>query len=234
MPRELPLPPPSNNSSSSNDRRSPVPFMNHTPSSSSNTGDVRIPDIGGGGRAPAPSERVLMNPMLVDRSPVYRKSVVRSPIPTKQSPRMHHPPQQYYSPRQPTSNTNEYPAYNTNNYDSEPLRRTSVLYDRATNRTPPPPINNNNNNNNRASPYHHRHSSSSSGSTRQSATKKSSPVESSAADTLMSMAQKGYVSQKKRVLEMADSEEEDLEDKRPRLEKTTLYEDKDASIPVSS
>jgi hypothetical protein len=197
--------------------------MNHTPSS---TGDVRIPDIGGGGRAPAPSERVLMNPMLVDRSPVYRKSVVRSPIPTKQSPRMH-PPQQYYSPRQP--NATEYPAYT--NYDNEPLRRTSVLYD--TNRTPPPPINNNNSN--RASPYHHRHSSSSSGSIRQP-TKKSSPIESSAADTLMSMAQKGYVNQKKRVLEMADSEEEDSEDKRPRLEKTA-YEDtkpKDASIPVSS
>lgn len=232
MPRELPLPPPGNNNS--NDRRSPIPFMNQTPSSTSNTGDVRIPDIGGGGRAPAPSERVLMNPMLVDRSPVYRKSVVRSPIPTKQSPRVHHPPH-YYSPRQPSaSHANEHPTYNVN-FDSEPLRRTSVLYDTSANRTPPPPpppINN------RASPYHHRHSSSSSGSVRQP-TEKSSPVESSAADTLMSMAQKGFVSQKKRVLEMADSEEEDVEDKKPRLEKTTeaLHEDtttKGASIPVSS
>lgn len=195
IPRDLPPP--------SNDLRSPVPFTNNANS------DVRIPDIGGGGRAPTPSERILMNPMIESRSPIYRNttakipSVVRSPIPTKSSPRM------YYNSRPPNES---FPSFNSTS--SEPLRRTSVLYD-SEKPSPPivvkreyqgpqlPPVN------------HQRHTSSSSNHSviRQ---KKESPVESSAADTLMSMSQKGYVS-KKRVLEMADDEEEE-DDKRPRLE----------------
>ncbi|KAI8363848.1 hypothetical protein EDC96DRAFT_558830 [Choanephora cucurbitarum] len=153
IPRDLPLP--------ANDRRSPVPYHNT---------DVRIPDIGnGGGRAPTPSERVLMNPLM--KSPIYR-SAVRSPIPSK-SP--------YSFPE-----------------THEPLRRTSVLYDEKKN-------------------FHH---SSGSVSSHQSTTK--NPVDS-AADTLMSMSQK----YKKRMLEMADDEEQ--EDKRPRL-----YVEEKKGISVSS
>ncbi|KAI8387552.1 hypothetical protein BD560DRAFT_486388 [Blakeslea trispora] len=156
IPRDLPLP--------ANDRRSPVPYQNST--------DVRIPDIGnGGGRAPTPSERVLMNPLM--KSPIYR-SAVRSPIPSK-------------SP---------YPSSPSFPETHEPLRRTSVLYDEKK-------VN-----------YHHRHSSSSVSS--HQSTK--NPVDS-AADTLMSMSQK----YKKRMLEMADDEEQE-EDKRPRLENKMIYE----------
>lgn len=223
IPRDLPPP-------SSNDLRSPVPFTNNTSS------DVRIPDIGGGGRAPTPSERILMNPMIESRSPIYRhantnskvpSSVVRSPIPSKSSPRM------YYHGRPPNES---FPSFHSASSGSEPLRRTSVLYDTEKNNSPPvavkreyvggasqlPPVQ-----------QHQRHNSASSSHSRQ---KKESPVESSAADTLMSMSQKGYVS-KKRVLEMADDEEEE-EDKRPRLENNHRmmvdYNSSPSSSPKSS
>ncbi|KAI8049440.1 uncharacterized protein B0P05DRAFT_582070 [Gilbertella persicaria] len=193
-PRDLPLP--------ANDRRSPVPYPHYAST------DVRIPDIGNeGGKAPTPSERVVMNPMM--ESPLYRTkipSAVRSPIPSKSgSPYIYRPSTPPFGP------------YNDNN---EPLRRTSVLYDTEKNpATPPNKI-----------IYHHRHSSSSSSSSHShpSSKKKSSPVENSAADTLMSMSQKGFY--KKRMLEMADNEEEQ-EDKRPRLD--VMYKEK-KGIPVSS
>ncbi|KAG2237670.1 hypothetical protein INT48_004573 [Thamnidium elegans] len=166
-PRDLPLP-----AANNNDRRSPVPY-NH--------------DIGSGGaRAPAPSERILMNPMIESRSPIYRNatvnnnkmpSVVRSPIPTKSSPRM------YYNNARPPTQPNEtavFPPFTTNN--TEPLRRTSVLYDSEKTWPQLPPVN------------HQRQSSTSSN---QSSRQKQSPVESSAADTLMSMSQKGYVNKKR-------------------------------------
>lgn len=247
-PRDLPLP------AANNDRRSPVPYNspNHHTSSSSHNADVRIPDIGSGGaRAPAPSERILMNPMMESRSPIYRNatttvavvnnpkmpSVVRSPIPTKSSPRM------YYNAR--PNETPVFPPFTTTNTTTEPLRRTSVLYDSEKTSTPPPPhhpppsvvkreyggpqlppVNN-----------HQRHSSTSSNSSRPQQQlpqqqQKQSPVESSAADTLMSMSQKGYVN-KKRLLEMADDEEEE-EEKRPRLDNRIMDSPPEKSIPVSS
>lgn len=276
VPRDLPLPPPPG-AQAAGDRRSPIPYghLNNgsssyygADSSSSRNADVRIPDIGGGGRAPAPSDRVTMNPMLESRSPIYRHSAsnttkmasIRSPIPSKSSPKYQAP---YYSPRQqhphqpsqtsaaaphapaPATSAPTYSGHSTPNepyqsyhHDNEPLRRTSVLYDNEKNNaspsasTPPPPpsalkrefFDSGVSSNSRLPPansHHHRHSSSSSGShhstmSRQQ-TKIQSPVESSAADTLMSMSQKGYVnnnhasssSSKKRVLEMADDEEEE-------------------------
>ncbi|KAI8088147.1 hypothetical protein BDF21DRAFT_334286 [Thamnidium elegans] len=170
--------------------------------------------------APAPSERILMNPMIESRSPIYRNatvnnnkmpSVVRSPIPTKSSPRM------YYNNARPPTQPNEtavFPPFTTNN--TEPLRRTSVLYDSEKTCTPPPPP------------------PPSSTSSNQSSRQKQSPVESSAADTLMSMSQKGYVN-KKRLLEMADDEEEE-EEKRPRLDNRMMDSPPPTGkdIPVSS
>lgn len=226
-------PPPQQQQSAPTDLRSPVPFT-------SNPSDVRIPDIGGGGRAPTPSERILMNPMIVEsRSPIYRHastpttttatkipSVIRSPIPSKKSS-----PRLYYNHGRPPNES--FPSFHSST-GSEPLRRTSVLYDNEKNS----PVTVKREYPSVAPTTHQRHNSSSSqhSTVRQ---KKESPVESSAADTLMSMSQKGYVS-KKRVLEMADDEEEE-EDKRPRLESSTRRLDyhspssptKD-SIPVSS
>ncbi|GAA5800835.1 hypothetical protein HPULCUR_006274 [Helicostylum pulchrum] len=238
-PRDLPLP------AANNDRRSPVPYNNHN--HHNHNADVRIPDIGSGGaRAPAPSERILMNPMMESRSPIYRNatttatvnntkipSVVRSPIPTKSSPRM------YYNNARPNET---FPPFTT----TEPLRRTSVLYDSEKTCTPPPPpqlppqpqqpVVKREYGGPQLPPVNHqRHSSTSSNSSRQP--QKQSPVESSAADTLMSMSQKGYVNNKKRLLEMADDEEEE-EEKRPRLDNRMMDSSppttKEKSIPVSS
>ncbi|CAO0800942.1 unnamed protein product [Mucor circinelloides] len=173
VPRDLPLPPPPS-AQAAGDRRSPIPYGHlnngnsyYGPDSNSNNrnADVRIPDIGGGGRAPAPSDRVLMNPMLESRSPIYRHSTtnnskmasIRSPIPSKSSPKYQAP---YYSPRQqhphqpqanpapaapPTAtNTSTYSGHSTPHepyqsyhHDNEPLRRTSVLYDNEKNNASP-------------------------------------------------------------------------------------------------
>ncbi|KAI8637366.1 hypothetical protein BD408DRAFT_406488 [Parasitella parasitica] len=167
VPRDLPLPPPTGSQGTGDRRRSPIPYgplnnsnnMHGGNNNNSNihNADVRIPDIGGGGRAPAPSERVLMNPMLESRSPIYRHStsntkmgsVARSPIPSKTSPKYQTP---YYSPRQHhphqpqmnTVNTSAFSGHSTPiepyqsyHLENEPLRRTSVLYDNEKNNAPP-------------------------------------------------------------------------------------------------
>ncbi|KAI8992668.1 hypothetical protein BDB01DRAFT_779233 [Pilobolus umbonatus] len=208
-------------------------------------------------------------------------SVIRSPIPSHQGnkspprlsqqppPSQNPPPLQhhYYSPRQPPPPEPSFPTYPYDSNPNEPLRRTSVLYESD---KPPTLV--------KREPFdgprggqlpavvahqqHHRHNSTSSNHSQHrpvsiprpssySPTKKS-PVENSAADTLMSIAQKGYVNHKgKRPLELADTEEED--DKRARIDdsplkvkrmmefntdkndtKRTTTPPKDGSIPVSS
>lgn len=143
--------------------------------------------------------------MIDSKSPIYRStkmsSLVRSPIPTnKPSPKLPPTPSNgpYYSPRQE-------PYYKVD----EPLRRTSVLYDSEKSsphikRETLPPV------------MHHRSNSNSS--------HKKSPIENSAADTLMSMAQqRNTFPPQKRVLEMADDEDdEDTESKKPRSENSRL------------
>lgn len=68
----MPGPPPSNTN-----RRSPGPYSQYPPhnnSSNSSREDVRIPDIGGG-RAPTPSERNQMNPIIHDERQQHQQQM---------------------------------------------------------------------------------------------------------------------------------------------------------------
>lgn len=179
-----------------------------------------------------------MNPMMTNEStrspPIYHRSnnknpssAIRSPIPTsKSSPRMYYDNNQRPPPS--SAAAAEYEG-------TEPLRRTSILYDsekmvkrEAYNGPQLPPVN------------HTRHNSTSSNHSR----KRSSPIESSAADTLMSMSQQKFTTSKKRLLEMADDEEpeqrtsEDQEaaelNKRPRLENLHYHSSNSTVTSTSS
>ncbi|KAI9485250.1 MAG: hypothetical protein EXX96DRAFT_544507 [Benjaminiella poitrasii] len=190
--RDLPL-------LNTNGRHSPNLYTNHNP-------DVRIPSITTSSSNSSksthstrtPSDRILLEST---RSPTKMPSLLRSPAPSKASPRM----QTAYSNNRPMIHHDS-----TAKHD-EPLRRTSILYDTekhtvANTAHTSPPFYESSHYGGRPVANHNRNSSSSSSSLRQQK-QKESPIESNAADTLMSM------SQQKRSLE---SEDDKNDEKRTR------------------
>lgn len=107
--RDLPMPGPPPTGSG---RRSPGPYGQYPPSSASHPSssnqreDVRIPDIGGG-RAPTPSDRSQMNPIIHDerqQHPHHPQQQQQQPLPPQQQqqhmPPQQQPPPQHMSPQQ--------------------------------------------------------------------------------------------------------------------------------------
>ncbi|KAF7728103.1 hypothetical protein EC973_006618 [Apophysomyces ossiformis] len=230
-PRDLPMPP-------QNERRSPVPY--HQPQNPRD--DVRIPDIGGG-RAPTPSERVQMKPMMGDhdrslpptphppgpsmRPPINKLQAgggVRSPIPSHLgSPNGKPAPMSARPPSRNSNHSGPSPRITPSYYNSPRAQHPAPVYRPA----PPLPREHSPQDDQRRRPSamlyeptkreehrpYHPAEIVTSEEKRSPANKNEEHDNESAADTLISMQKGGFA---KRTLEMAD-EDDDAPEKRPKL-----------------
>lgn len=122
----MPGPPPAGQG-----RRSPAPYAQYPPHSNSNNNasreDVRIPDIGGG-RAPTPSDRSQMNPILHDERQHHQQQIQQQ-IQQQQQQQQHHMPTQQ-------GQTNLPPMSMRQPYKTEETRSPNPVNAQA----PPPPL----------------------------------------------------------------------------------------------